>query len=667
MGKLSAGVLAQHLVDALGVLRNKSDLQASVGLASALLLIKRASDQPGLLNVPQEESWPFMLFKSPARGLEYSLRALELANPKVLGQVSSLLDVLKGLTDADIWSLVDRFSRISLRDADLELEDTVGRGFAAFIDRIADSAGKRSYEFSTPAPLADLMIRLADPGAGQSVYDPFAGIGGLLVGALRHVQENSKGDSWLSLWGQEVNAETAAIAEMNLALNAARVSDVQRGDSLAEPLQVTKDGMLLHFDRVLAHAPFSMDYERRSITHPERMAYGWTTGHGKADLMVVQHVLSALTAAGRGVVLVPAGLLFRGGVEADIRRGIVEDGRIDTVISLGANAVPGISIPACILVLRGTDGWRREDRKDICFISAARELSSGRSRRQLSPETSEKIVSVFLDRASVPSFSHVASLDEIAGNHYDLNVHRYVAGEASSAPPLDSEAIIYGGIPRREAEFSSAQFRRFGIDLADLLAERSERYLDFPEGECRSAEERMGELAAARERECADAVRTWWASHTLSGQQYGAVNEDLWLLTERPRLLASFRTALQPIGLLDKYQLSAVFAGWWFVWHSDLRILDRSGFLGVIQGWTSESVDSRMKEAQAREQVLERLGDDLLARTEAAVTDARQRLVDIYQSWTDRYAVSLSSLEDQAKDADAHLKDRLRQFRHVAD
>jgi type I restriction enzyme M protein len=289
------------------------------------------------------------------------------------------------------------------------------------------------------------------------------------VRASDYVREHGSGQAGVSLHGQELNLSTWAVARLNLLLHNAAGSSLPYGDALADPLHITADGGDMLFDRALTHPPFSMKYDRAKVRVPERMQYGWASEHGRADLMCVQHVLAMLRPDGVGAVLTPMGVLFRGGAEAEIRRGIIEDGRLEAVIGLGPNLLHGTSIPACILVLRGTDGLPEGRRQEVLFINAERELAKGRPQNRLDPEHAEKIVGVFRDWAGIPGFSRAVQADEIAGNGFNLNVRRYVDSELPAELPLDAHAVLSGGVPAREIEAEAGRFQAFGIDLADLF------------------------------------------------------------------------------------------------------------------------------------------------------------------------------------------------------
>lgn len=539
--------LERALFRASDVLRGKMDEPQYRDIISGMLVLKRVSDQPGILRVPERAHWSHITgYEGKALGhvLNEALWELERSNPEVLKGVFEALDFDRRLGRADLKALIDQFDRISLSDNDLESGDVVGRAYDILLNSFADGAGKRGGEFFTPRSVVGLMVHLVRPQEGQSVYDPFAGSGGMLVQARQYVDEHVGAGTHLALFGQEVNAATCSTARLNLLLHGIVDSSVLCGDTLSDPLHVMADGHLRRFDCVLSNPPFSMNYSEKVVRYPERMRYGWTPGQGKkADLMNVQHVLATLRPGGIGAVVTPHGVLFRGGVEADIRRGIVEASRLEAVIGIGPNVFYGTSIPACILVLRGENGTPAEQRGQVLFINAEHEVVTGRSQNRLEPQNVEKIVGAFREWANIPGFSRVVSLDEIAENDFNLNIRRYVDASPLTEQLLDVRAALFGGVPRSEVDAQAERFRVFGVDLADLFRTRGSAYLDFLGEGFEATAARIPDLGAAREQDFGDRCRSWWRETEYLIAELAGTGR---LLMLRPRLMASFREELLP-------------------------------------------------------------------------------------------------------------------------
>ncbi|MEV6734488.1 MULTISPECIES: N-6 DNA methylase [unclassified Streptomyces] len=660
MALMTVRRLTEELFRAADILRGRMDASEYRDVLFGMLLLKRASDQPGILNVPDESRWRHIVdseTKAP-EVLNKALSALKQNNPDRLDGVLGVLDFNKGLGHARLKALIDHFDRIPLGDDDLEFSDVVGRAYDHTLGWLADAAGKKGGEFYTPRSVVQLMVDLVRPEPGQSVYDPFAGSGGMLLQAKEYVAEYGRDAVGLGLFGQELNVETCSTARLNLLLHNVTDGSVLCGDTLADPLHLHGDGRLRRFDRVLTNAPFSMNYTEKEIKHPERMRYGWTPAQAKkADLMNVQHVLAVLRPDGIGAVVTPHGVLFRGGSEAEIRRGIVEEDRLEAVIGIGPNVFHGTSLPACILVLRGSDGTPVGERGTVLFINAEREVVTGRSLNRLEPENIEKIVSAFQERADIDGFSRVVTLQEIAENDFNLNIPRYVDAGPPEEPLLDVRAALFGGVPRHEVEAEEPRFHSFGIDLADLFQPRDLDYFSFPAEGCEATAACIPDLATAQERRFIDQCSRWWEG---AGAQIAELAGTKKLFKSRSHLMASFREELLPLGIMDRYQLTGVFAAWWSDRQDDLRSLEQRGFPGVIDRWAAADGELSWYSGPARERVLEVLGDDLCSRVTERVAAQRQGLVALYRSWGDRYETSFADLEQQSQAATERLRSRLR-------
>lgn len=665
MSLLTVTQLTRHLFGAADILRGRTDASEYLDIISRMLILKRASDQPGIVLVPDRARWSHIVAAEDwtlGQVLNAALRELERSNPDVLNGVLEGIDFSRSVGAAELQALIKYFDQISLGDDDLEFSDVVGRAYDHALGWFADRAGKKGGEFYTPRSVVQLMVRLVRPEEGQSVYDPFAGSAGMLVQAKEYVEEHSGEGADLALFGQEKNASTWSIAQLNLLLHGIKDGSVLFGDTLTQPLHMVVDGRRRLFDRVLTNPPFSMNYVAKDVSYPERMKYGWTPEQGgKADLINVQHVLAMLRPDGIGAVVTPHGVLFRGGAEGEIRRGIVEDGRLEAVIGIGANVFHGTAIPACILMLRGTNGPPEKRRGEVLFINAEREVVTGRTQNRLEPAHVEKIVRAFRDWSEIPGFSRAVSLDEIADNNFNLNIRRYVDTSPSAEPPLEVRAALFGGVPRRDVEAAAPRFQVFGINPTDLFRAKGPDHLDFLSEGYEATAGRIKGLAAPRKQEFIDCWRRWWARTGLKITELAGTGQ---LMMLRPDLMNSFCEELLPQGILDQYQLTGIFADWWFNHQDDFRSLDYRGFAAVIDRWTTTRRDRalRVPEQLAQERVLNTLGDDLRSHVEKLVFAEQQALTDTYRSWGERYATSLVDLEEEREAAAARLRARLEEL-----
>lgn len=502
------------------------------------------------------------------------------------------------------------------------------------------------------------MVRITAPTDGQSVCDPFAGVGGFLTSALGYVRESEGRARTVRLFGQELDTSTWAIAKVNLLLHGITDGELQPGDTLASPARRPADGALMRYDRVLTAPPFSMKYDKRRIERAELSRYGEISDRGMADPLIIQHVLSVLEQDGLAALLIPLGVLFRSGAEEYIRRRILEDDCVDAVISLGANFLTATSTPACILVLRSPSeepDWRREG---VIFINAEGEMTRGRTGSRLSPEATEKIVTVFQGRSEVPGFSRVVSTRQIIETDANLSVRSYIEQISSEEAPADAVALLTGRIHKSEIEPEARKFRAFGIETHQLFELRDPDHYVFPPGGYRAKAVDIEALTADRESAFAERCQHWWRHSRF---EFESLADGDRLLISRSMLIDSFQHELRYAKILDEYQLRGAFAAWWAARHDDLRTLEAYGFQAVIDRWrASRSASLRLFPGDPRDEVLESLGDDLCRRTHEVVVAERQKLVDIYLLWGERYGTSLLQLERQARKARDRLDDRLR-------
>ncbi|MGW1658716.1 N-6 DNA methylase [Streptomyces atratus] len=664
MGLLTVTQLERQIYGAVDLLRGQMDVSQYRDVIAGLLLLKRASDQPGTLQVLDRARWSSVITgadRDIGDALNKALSQLEWSNHEALKGAFDALDFndQKFLGPHLLRALVHHFSAIHLQDSDLEFPDVVGRAYSRLLARSAQSAGRTGGVSHTPESVVDMMVRLVRPEPEQSVYDPFVGTGGMLIQAQQYVDEKHGDGARLALSGQEKNANTWATARLNLLLHGITDSSVHRGDTLQDPLHTLPNGQLRRFDRVLTNPPFSMNYDKEAMRHPERMRYGWApTGGGKADLMNVQHVLAVLEPEGKGAVVAPQGVLFRGGAEAEIRRAIIEEGRLEAVIGIGANVFYGTGIPACVLVLRGVDGLPPEQRGTVLFINAEHEVASGRAQNRIEPQHVEKILGAYRSRLEIDNFARVVSLEEIRAKGYNLNIRHYVDATPASEPLLDVSAALFGGVPRGEVEAEEELFEVFGIKPYTLFRRRGNEYFDFLDEGFEATAARIPELAEVYERAFIDLFSRWWEETADRVHFDGSVC----LLSRRDELMSSFREELLHHGLLDEYQLNGLFAAWWSCHKEDLRSLDRRGFAAVLERRAETCSDRSLQvpEELARERVLKDLGDDLRSRLRSLVRVKRQELVDMFLSWGDRYAVSFTDLEHRRRAAAARFEVTLR-------
>lgn len=395
------------------------------------------------IQIPAYCHWKdvFAETKDIGQALKESFRGIELANPKLHGIFGDASWTNKErLSDELLITLLDHFNKVNLGVASVR-DDDMGRAYEYLIKRFADKTNKKAGEFYTPRTIVRLMVNILDPQAGESVYDPACGTGGMLLETIHHVKDNGGDPRLLKIKGQEKNLTTEAIARMNLFLHGQEDFDIVRGDTLREPKFLVSD-RLETFDCVIANPPFSLKewgYDLWSADPYGRNQYGLAP-QTNGDFAWVQHMFASLNDHGRMAVVLPHGVLFRGGAEGLIREHLLKENRIVAVVGVASNLFYGTGIPACILVLRKQ---RPDAHKDHVLIINAEEIfTKGRAQNSLSETQADDIYDIYRKmRTKGPEANDIDGVarwvphSEIEENDFNLNIARYVQ------KPLEEETI----------------------------------------------------------------------------------------------------------------------------------------------------------------------------------------------------------------------------------
>jgi type I restriction enzyme M protein len=323
-------------------------------------------------------------------------------------------------------------------------EDIIGECYIYLISRFASDAGKKAGEFYTPTPVSRLLAKLASPKPGDTICDPACGSGSLLIQAAQEV-----GSENYALFGQESNGATWALARMNMFLHSKDAARIEWCDTLNSPALIEGDH-LMRFDVVVANPPFSLDKWGAEHAGADQYKRFWRgiPPKSKGDYGFITHMIEiAKRQSGRVAVIVPHGVLFRGGAEGAIRRALIEENLLDAVIGLPANLFTSTGIPVAILVFDRSreQGGENEARKDVLFIDASKEFTPSKTQNVMDEHHIEKVLGNYRNRAEVAKFSHRASLEEIEGNDFNLNIPRYVdtfeAEEEVDVTTLQAEIV----------------------------------------------------------------------------------------------------------------------------------------------------------------------------------------------------------------------------------
>jgi type I restriction enzyme M protein len=384
------------------------------------------------------------------RALLKAFRAIEAANPERLSGAfgnASWTDKAQ-MPDETLKNLIEHFSRHTLSLAAVP-EDELGNGYEYLIKQFADDSGHTAQEFYTNRTLVHLMVQMLEPQAGERIYDPTVGTGGMLISALAEVKRRGGDTRTLGLYGQERIHITAAIARMNLVLHGVEDFKIIAGDTLSNPAFIERD-RLRTFDVVLANPPYSIKKWNREAwqSDPWGRNFLGTPPQGRADYAFFQHILASLDPkTGRCAILFPHGVLFRDG-EVAMRRKLVESDLVECVLGLGPNLFYNSPMEACVVVCRSRKHAERRGR--ILFIDALREVARDHAQAFLAPEHQARILKAYLGFSVEQGFSGIATNGDILSNNGDLSITRYVE------PLMRSTADAEQGLRPTWASFETA-------------------------------------------------------------------------------------------------------------------------------------------------------------------------------------------------------------------
>ncbi len=356
-----------------------------------------------------------------------------------------------------IRSLLNHFSELDLRDANLQdgeggSSNVLGDAYEYLINRFADDAGKKGGEFYTPRSVVRLIVELLEPKERMRICDPTAGSGGMLIYIAQYVKEKGGDIRNLVLHGQERNLGTLAIGKLNLLLHNLRAARLEAGDVIIEPRLTDSSGHLLSYDLVIANPPFSLKNWGHDFApndpHHRFDRYSTIPPRTRGDFAFLLHMLRTSTPEGIVGVVMPHGILFRGGAEGRIRRGIVEDDWFEAIIGLAPNLFVGASIPVVVCVLNKAKPSER--RGKVLFVDAAQEgcFRQEKAQNYIDKEHIDKIVATYRSFEEVERFAHVADMAELHANDFNLNISRYV----DTTEPVEVMSVKDALAQVREAE-----------------------------------------------------------------------------------------------------------------------------------------------------------------------------------------------------------------------
>ena len=423
-------------------------------------------------HIPAEHRWDAVRQKSTQVGqrLNNALSAVEDANMRLKGVFGDVDFANQDrFSDALLEKLLAHLEKHRLRNVDVPA-DMLGDAYLYLIKMFAEGAGKKGGEFYTPRSIVRLMVEIIDPQPGMSIYDPTCGSAGMLLEAVQYLKDRGENARSLSLYGQEKNFATWGIAEINLFLHNIDDAFIAKGDTILSPKRYDPKGRefvegIGAYDRVLANPPFSEKVWGHEVWQKGdpfgRDVYGCPP-KGYGDLAFVQHMLASLKDDGMLAVVVPHGVLFRGGAEGRIRQAMLDADVIEAVVGLAPNLFYGAGIPAAVLVCRKK---KPADRKGkVLIVNGDATYQSGKAQNLLTDNHIRTLAEAVHGFAEIPKLARVVPVGEIAENGSNLNISRYVqtgadaeavdvAAEVAKLQDLiakrnEAEAVMFGHLRR---------------------------------------------------------------------------------------------------------------------------------------------------------------------------------------------------------------------------
>ncbi|MFD9479403.1 type I restriction-modification system subunit M [Streptomyces nojiriensis] len=568
-------------------LRGSMDASQYKDYVLTLLFVKYVSDKAkadpyALIKVPEDGSFDYLITLkgksdvgekvnvairnlAEANDLQGVINNADFDDPTKLGSARDVQD--------KVSNLIGIFQDMDFSGSKAEGDDLLGDAYEYLMRHFATQSGKSKGQFYTPAEVSRVMAQLLQIPAGTpkatTVYDPTCGSGSLLIKVA------DAAPNGLSIYGQENDNATWALARMNMILHGNETHEIAQGNTLSDP-KFRQGDTLETFDYLVANPPFSVKTWKNGFEkeYGRFNGYAWPPDKN-GDYAFLLHMVKSLKSTGKGVVVLPHGVLFRGNTEATIRTELIERGLIKAVIGLPANLFYGTSIPACLLVLDKKDA---QSRTGIFMIDASKGFEKDGPKNRLRPRDMHKIVDAFVNQKQVDRYSRMVPLSEISDpkNDYNLNIPRYID---SSEPEdiQDLHAHLQGGIPNRDLDALQPYWDAFPSLRAQLFKPLRDGYskVTVEKADVHGKVTDSSEYQAFTQG-TADTVASWWANkrEVLAGITSATRANDL-IHDVSEALLDAFR----PRPLIDEYGVYEQLMSYWNAsMHDDAALI-------VSEGW----------------------------------------------------------------------------------
>ena len=463
--KLDFDTLTSHLFSAADILRKKLNPEEYRPVTMTVLFIKRLNDEYEAnvqklikngktekearkkfhhnFTLSSDSNWDalFNTKKSIGSALNKIARGIEEENPRLEGVLTATkFDDKRNFPDNTMEDLIIHFNKYNLSNDNLVKPDVFGDAYEYLLAEFASETKKKGGQFYTPHEVVRLLVLLTKAKEGMRICDPTCGSGGMLIQSWSYVKETGGNADNLTLHGQESNFQTVGMAKMNLVLHGVANFNIVHEDVLEKPL-LQEGGKLNTYDRVLANYPFSENWkaEGKEDDPYNRFRLGIPPAKDKADFAFIQHMYTTLNEKGKAAIISSQGVLFRGGTEAEIRKGLFAEDAVEAIIALPEKMFYGTTIPGCVLLLNKNKPKERKGK--VLFVYAAKDYKEEKVRYILRDEDLKKIVSAVENFKDVDRYCHVADKEEIEENEYNFNVPRYI-DISEPEEPIDIQKII---------------------------------------------------------------------------------------------------------------------------------------------------------------------------------------------------------------------------------
>lgn len=505
-----------------------------------------------------------------ANDLQGVINNADFDDPDKLGKGKELVDRLT--------KLIGIFQDLDFSGSRAEGDDLLGDAYEYLMRHFASESGKSKGQFYTPAEVSRVMAALIgikpNTPKAATVYDPTCGSGSLLLKVA------DAAPNGLTIYGQEKDNATRALAVMNMVLHGNATAEIRQGDTITSP-QFLKGSELQTFDYLVANPPFSV----KSWTNGLENEYGRFDNYGRppeknGDYAFLLHMIKSLKSTGKGAVILPHGVLFRGNAEATIRKELIKRGYVKGIIGLPANLFYGTGIPACIIVL---DKENAHARTGIFMVDASKGFTKDGNKNRLRPRDMHQIIDTFVNQNQIERYSRMVPVNEIAGqkNDYNLNIPRYID---SSEPEdiQDLHAHLKGGIPNRDLDAPQPYWEAFPSVRSALFKPLRDGYSELAVDKS----EIQNTITGTAEYEVFvsssnGAVKHWWNTHVALLQGITSTTRPSDLIAKLgDTLLGTFRS--RP--LIDEYGVYEQLMSYWNdVMHDDVALIMGEGWDGAAK------------------------------------------------------------------------------------